>query len=134
MKRLLLLTALSALLLSCSGDDVSTTSNSSSINPPSWTHGSWTTVAGSVTTIGLKFTSNDVCTINASNTSCNKELIEAFSSGGGHTEVEEEISDTEYNVDITVGSTTTNYHVQKVSAAQIKWFANGSTSVTLTKQ
>lgn len=134
MKRLFLFAALCASLLSCSGDDASSTSNISSINPPTWTHGTWTMAAGGVTTIGLKFTSNDVCTINASTTSCNKQMIDAFSSGGGHTDVEEEISDTEYNVDITIGTTTTNYHVQKVSTTQMKWFANGSTSVTLTKQ
>lgn len=134
MKKLLFL-FVSTVLFSCSGDDNndSTNTDSSDMNPPAWAQGTWLMEVGGAST-GLKFTTDDVCSVVNSTTTCNKENLSTIKRGGGHVAVEETISDTKYIVNITIQSNTTTYNIEKVSATQIKWNLSSTSSATLTKQ
>lgn len=130
-KALFLMT--SVVLLSCSGsdDNGSVNQNENSINPPSWIQGNW--YLDGTTSYGFKFTSDDVCVIALSQSACNKESLSIYEGTDVYTHVDEEMSDINYSVDITIGSNTTSYKFQKVSDTQIKWM-NSSAQTIYIKQ
>lgn len=126
---------LSAVLaFGCSGSDDSDNANLTvvSLNPPVWIQGTWL-LEGSSVQSGFRFTSDDVCINSLGMYACNKESLEMYQGTQVNTDVNEEISDTEYSVEITVGSNTTAFEFKKVSATQIKW-VNSPAQANYTKQ
>ena len=133
MKKIVLI--LSAVLaFGCSGSDDSDNVNPTvvNINPPAWIQGTWLLEGNSVQS-GFRFTSDDVCINSLGMYACNKESLEMYQGTQVNTNVNEEISDTEYSVEITVGSNTTTFEFKKVSATQIKW-VNSPAQANYTKQ
>lgn len=133
MKKIVLI--LSAVLaFGCSGSDDSNNVNPNvvSINPPAWIQGTWL-LEGSSVQSGFKFTSDDVCINSLGMYACNKESLEMYHDTQVNVDVNEEISDTEYSVEITIGSNTTAFEFKKVSATQIKWI-NSPAQANYTKQ
>lgn len=122
------------LAFSCSGsdDNNNVNPNVASLNPPAWIQGTWLLEGNSVQS-GFRFTSNDVCINSLGLYACNKESLEMYQDTQVHTDVNEEISDTEYSVEITIGSNTTTFKFKKVSATQIKW-VNSPAQANYTKQ
>lgn len=122
------------LMLSCSGSDDNNNVNPivASLNPPAWLQGTWL-LEGSSVQSGFRFTSEDVCINSLGMYACNKESLEMYQDTEVHTDVNEEISDTEYSVEITIGSNTTAFEFKKVSVTQIKW-VNSPAQANYTKQ
>lgn len=117
---LFLMTAFLMLNCSSSDDNDNLTPNTVSLNPPTWIQGTWLLESNSVES-GFRFTSDDVCINTLGMYACNKESIEMYQGTQVNTEVYEEISDTDYSVEITIGSNTTVFKFKKVSDTQIKW-------------
>ena len=117
MKKISILLLL-ALVCSCSKSDDSDTTNSKSINPPTWIHGTWLLKDSSVNS-GFKFTSDDFCTVIFTSSACNKEAINLYKGTQIFTNVKEEITNSTYSIEITIGSGTTYYEFEKVSATSI---------------
>ena len=121
MKKLLFL--FSALLfISCSGDDDSS-SNDTSINPPSWIQGVW--LSEYYLELGLErgyeFTKDDFCEVMNTIKTCNKASIDNFKNiPNGGANVYEEISDDRYFLELTHYTITTEYEFIKVSSTRIK--------------
>ena len=114
MKKLLLL--FSALLfISCSGDDDSS-SNDTSINPPSWIQGLW--MREGVEGFGYEFTKDDICSVFYNTKSCNKTQIDLFKDTN-QANVYEEISDDRYFLELTYYNLTVEYEFFKVSSTRI---------------
>lgn len=107
-------------MFSCSGSDDSNPVNQddNTINPPAWIQGNW--VLENNTGYGFKFTSDDLCLKSIGIYTCNKEALEMYEGTNVFTNVDESISDTEYSVEITMGSSTTAYEFHKVSDTQIE--------------
>lgn len=124
----------SALALGCSGSDDNNNVNPTvvSINPPAWIQGTWL-LEGSSVQSGFRFTSDDVCINSLGMYACNKESLEMYQDTQVNTRVNEEISDTEYSVEITIGSNITAFEFKKVSTTQIKW-VNSPAQGNYTKQ
>lgn len=122
MKKMLLISII-LLFISCSSDKDSTSSDSTSINPPSWIQGSWYLVGldGVDKMSGYSFKKNDFCQIVFNTQSCFKQSIDLMKSGGGYIKVDEVINDNEYKISITQFSTTTIYNFKKISATKIEW-------------
>ncbi|QEE49154.1 hypothetical protein FUA48_06040 [Flavobacterium alkalisoli] len=117
----LLLFILALLIVSCSGsDDNSSASHTSIINPPAWIQGQW--VLENNADYGFKFTSDDLCLKSIGIFTCNKETIELYEDTNVITNVDENISDNEYSVEITIGSNTTAYEFHKISDSQIQCY------------
>ena len=115
MKKLLFL--FSALLfISCSGDDDSS-SNDTSINPPSWIQGVW--MREDLEGLGYEFTKDDICSILYNTKSCNKASIDLFKDIN-QVNVYEEISDDRYLIEITSLNSTSQLEFIKVSSTRIK--------------
>jgi hypothetical protein len=116
MKKLLFLfTAL--LFISCSGDDDSS-SNDTSINPPSWIQGVWLRESGSG--IGFEFTKDDFCLVTGISKYCYKANIDlTIKNPIAEVNVYEEISDDRYLLELTLGAATTEYEFIKVSSTRI---------------
>ena len=123
MKKLLFLFMLPALLfISCSGDDDSS-SNDTSINPPSWIQGVWLREDYLELGVesGFEFTKDDFCTVMNTIKTCNKVSIDNFKNiPNGGANVYEEISDDRYFLEITQYTTTIEYEFIKVSSTIIK--------------
>lgn len=120
MKKLLLL-SLTFLLISC--EDTGTISSKNlSINPPKWIQGVWIDKDLSRINIrmGYEFKIDDLCQIIYTMSSCNKENLKLFSSNDIiFADVQEQITNTRYAIDITIHSTTTSYIFEKVDDNQI---------------
>ena len=115
MKKLLLL--FSALLfISCSGDDDSS-SNDTSIDPPSWIQGVW--MREDLEGFGYEFTKDDICSVLYNTKSCNKASID-FLKDTNQVNVYEEISDDRYLIEITSLNSTSQLEFIKVSSTRIK--------------
>jgi len=113
-----------------SSDDDSTSQNS--INPPSWIQGTWLTSGGDG---GFRFDADDFCIVNnfINVALCNKEQLNSFSGTQFFTDVEEEITDTFYSIDITLSTATTSYKFEKISENEIRRL-NHFTDTIYTKQ
>lgn len=122
MKKILISTILSVLLISCSSSDESN-NNANTLNPPSWIQGKWATYSidfeGNLNIVMnvFRFKNDDFCTI-----SSNTEICIVDSTLGTYT-FQETISDTEYKITMTsnvLGGTTTSYHFIKTANNKIE--------------
>lgn len=121
MKKLIFI-VLAILTISCSSSDDSSSNSKSSLNPPSWIQGKWIGYSGTgsdqtSTGVGFKFTSDDLCTILGSSSTCWKYVLDSSS---GQATAEEEISTTDYIVRIKVANITNTYHFRKKSNTEIE--------------
>jgi hypothetical protein len=128
MKKLIYL-VLTVLIVSCSSDDSSSSSNSSiNITPPSWIQGIW--LQDLPFELGFEFKTDDFCTVNMSNTYCFKADLEQIQEQNViDANVEQEITDSYYLLEITIGGNTTAYEFDKVSATEISTTAGGTTTI-----
>tara|TARA_A200000113_G_C8677379_1_gene294363 strand:+ start:235 stop:636 length:402 start_codon:yes stop_codon:yes gene_type:complete len=119
MKKLLFLfTAL--LFISCSGDDDSS-SNDTSINPPSWIQGRWhLQVNGVDYDGGFEFKKNDFCSVSANYATCYQNSINISSQTQLDTNVFEEISSNRYFIELTIAGSILTYEFEKVSESIIR--------------
>ena len=119
MKKLLFLfTAL--LFISCSGDDDSS-SNDTSIDPPSWIQGRWhTQVNGVDFDSGFEFKKNDFCIINENFSQCYQSSIDLLSQNSNDVSVKEEISSDRYFIELKMVSNIFTYEFEKVSESMIR--------------
>ena len=70
--------------------------------------------------MGYEFKIDDLCQIINTMSSCNKENLKLFSSNDIiFADVQEQITNTRYAIDITIQSTTTSYIFEKVDDNQI---------------
>ena len=119
-KLLFLFTAL--LFISCSGDDDSS-SNDTSINPPSWIQGVWLAEDSLELGIesGYEFTKDDFCRVINTSKTCNKASIDNLKNIPNlGANVYEEISDDRYLIEITSLNYTSQLEFIKVSSTRIK--------------
>jgi hypothetical protein len=121
MKKIIgLVLTITFLLSSCSSsDDNNSGNNGSEINPPDWIQGTWLLEASNPTT-GYRFTNDDFCLIVISQQTCFKESISQTNSSGAITNVDEEISDNSYSIEITLGSQIVTYEFAKISETEIE--------------
>lgn len=124
MKKLLFVfTAL--LLFSCSSDN--TTQSINSIKPPQWIIGTWLSQEDldlGVTT-GVKFTSSNFCTL----------LLQSSFCLNGFIEVQQTVSDTDYEFSVGDSTISTTYHFKKFGNNKIQVInTNGSIVNIFTKQ
>ena len=117
MKKISILLLL-VLVCSCSKSDDSSITNSKSINPPTWIQGRWLLGDGSVNS-GFKFTNNDFCLETFGIYACNKEAINLYKGTQIFTDVKEDITNSTYSIEITIGSMISSYKFEKVSSANI---------------
>ncbi len=116
-----LILAIGFLCSSCSSsDDDNSGNNSSEINPPDWIQGTWLLEQPNPNS-GYRFTSDDFCLINLSQQTCFKESISQTNNSGATTNVNEEISDNSYSIEITLGTQIVTYEFEKVSDTEIEW-------------
>ena len=117
MKKLLFL--FSALLfISCSGDDDSS-SNDTSIDPPSWIQGVW--MREDLEVFGYEFTKDDICSVSFNTKTCQKASIDMWINAPNvEVNVYEEISDDRYFIEITYFNYTSQLEFIKVSSTRIK--------------
>ena len=126
MKKLLyLLAAIS--IISCGGDDDSGNTNNNSsnltINPPTWIQGVYLQlypITGDVLPVGYEFKSDDFCTVSNNSAICNKEQLELYASGTLFADVNEEIDNDRYFLEITLQNFTSTYEFLKLSSTSIK--------------
>jgi len=106
---------------SCSKEDEDNDSNSnnngtdSSINPPSWIIGTWT-VEDSSRGAGVKFTTDDFCTVITNYSDCNKTKLELIP----NSQVTERTTSTSYYLMLDFGTFQTEYEFEKISENEIK--------------
>lgn len=109
------------LCISCSSsDDDNSGNNGSEINPPNWIQGTWLLEEPNPNS-GYKFTNDDFCLINLTQQTCFKESINLTNNSGGATNVNEEITDNSYSIEITLGTQIVTYEFKKVSNTEIEW-------------
>lgn len=123
MKNLLIVLITMNFLLSCSSDDDSTNNQqfSNFFNPPSWIHGKWL-VEDPNTTFGFEFTNDNFIIINSLSSSINYgEILQMQEDLGVNVNVNEEISDTEYELRISIQGATTTYNFRKVNSTTIEY-------------
>lgn len=112
MKKILLLSLLFIGLISCSSSDDGNKANQ--ITPPSWIQGTWL-LEGSPVSSGYKFSSNDFCLIALTSATCHKDTLELYEGSEITTNVTQEISDSNYSIEVTIGSSIQTYNFEKVS-------------------
>ena len=116
MKKLLFLFTV-LLFISCSGDDDSS-SNDTSINPPSWIQDVW--MREDLEGFGYEFTKDDICSVLYNTKSCNKASIDMWINAPNvEVNVYEEISDDRYFLELTYYNLTVEYEFFKVSSTRI---------------
>ena len=136
MKKILISTILTVLLISCSSSDDTSSNNSSPYSPPAWIHGTWGLKAG----VGVpndmafyKFTTDNVCQlINGISSMCWKESIQqtpTILSGSDSSTPTTYIA----NFISGNGAQTTTLSFQKVSATKILWLNTSSGNIELEK-
>ena len=119
MRKLLFLFS-SLLFISCSGDDDSS-SNDTSIDPPSWIQGRWhTQVNGVDFDSGFEFKKNDFCIINGNFSQCYQSSIDLLSQNSNDVSVKEEISSDRYFIELKMVSNIFTYEFEKVSESMIR--------------
>lgn len=126
MKKLILIFTI-ILLSSCSNnEDIGGSSNSTSINPPTWIQGYWLmeVSAGEVTDLqGYKATKDDFYSTQIGTGNSMKTLISNTLKSGAAAVVEESVSDTEYKLNIKLnGMSFPQYYFKKISSTKIQYF------------
>ena len=126
MKKLILL-FISILLSSCSNnEDIDSSSNSKSINPPSWIQGYWLMQVNEleVTDLqGYKATKDDFYSTQIGTGNSMKTLISNTLKSGAAAVVEESVSNTEYKLNIKLnGMSFPQYYFKKISSTKIQFF------------
>ena len=123
MKKSLLIYPLLALLIFACSDSDSSSSNLS-INPPSWIQGIW--INSELQSLGLRigyeFKTDNFCTVQSNLSNCYKEQVALFSDADGdntNAEVQENITNDGYSIDIRILGGTTSYVFEKVSNSRI---------------
>ena len=123
MKKSLLIYPLLALLIFACSDSDSSSSNLS-INPPSWIQGIW--INSELQSLGLRigyeFKTDNFCTVQSNLSNCYKEQVALFSDADGdntNAEVQENITNNSYSIDIRILGGTTSYVFEKVSNSRI---------------
>jgi hypothetical protein len=125
MKKLITLAFAVSFLLGCSSSDSNNSSNSTSINPPTWIQGYWLQDDGSggVTVLGLKATADDFYTTTNGSGNSIKTLISNVLQTGGTAIVNEEISASEYKLNVTLnGNSFPQYYYKKITSTKIQYF------------
>ena len=101
--------------MSCSGDDDSS-SNDTSIDPPNWIQGRWhTQVNGVDFDSGFEFKKNDFCIVNGNYSQCYQSSIDLLSQNSNDVSVKEEISSDRYFIELTIVSQIVTYEYEKFS-------------------
>ena len=104
----------------CSGDDDSS-SNDTSIDPPSWIQGRWhTQVNGVDFDSGFEFKKNDLCIVSGNYSQCYQSSIDLLSQNSNDVSVKEEISSDRYFIELTMVSQIVTYEFEKVSESMIR--------------
>ena len=123
MKKYLLIYPLLALLIFACSDSDSSSSNLS-INPPSWIQGIW--INSELQSLGLRigyeFKTDNFCIVQSNVNNCYKEQVALFSDADGdntNAEVQENITNDGYSIDIRILGGTTSYVFEKVSNSRI---------------
>jgi len=121
-KAFTLLTILLLVLSSCSSDDESNSNSDIQINPPNWIQGTW--LIENSTTIGFRFTSNDVIVIQSGVEISQRGQLELFSESGQGVSASEESTQNTYRLtsNFPAGQTTI-YAFTKISDTEITWDA-----------
>ena len=120
MKKLIYL-FLTILLFSCGGND-DNSSNNVSINPPSWIQGVWINpeFQSLGIRIGYEFKTDNFCYVQSNINNCYKEQVALFADADGdNAEVQENITNDSYSIDIRLIGGTTSYVFEKVSNSRI---------------
>lgn len=116
-----LILSITFLFSSCSSsDDDNSGNNGSGINPPDWIQGTWLLEEPNPTA-GYRFTNDDFCLIVISQQTCFKESISQTNNSGATTNVNEEITDNRYSIEITLGTQIVTYEFSKISSTEIEW-------------
>lgn len=115
-----------ALVCSCSNSDDSSNSSSASINPPAWIQGVWIQ-ENSTLGNGYIFTSNDFLLKGITGNTSFSNGVAGTLSTGGNAGVQEVISNSIYNIDITILSQIYIYNFKKISETKIE-LVNGPTT------
>lgn len=125
MKKIVFTFCFIVILFSCSSDDDSSTDNQNqtSINPPTWIQGTWLqpNPLGGFINNGYRFASDDFCLVTLGGQSCFKESITLTNNAGATTNVEEQITDNSYFIEITLGSQIVTYDFERISNTEIEW-------------
>tara|TARA_B100000768_G_C10991308_1_gene254042 strand:- start:155 stop:568 length:414 start_codon:yes stop_codon:yes gene_type:complete len=120
MKKLLLL-SLAVLLFSC-GDNDDNSSSNVSINPPSWIQGIWinSELQSLGVRLGYEFKTDNFCIVQSNVNNCYKEQVALWTDvDGDNAEVQENITNNSYSIDIRILGGTTSYVFEKVSNSRI---------------
>lgn len=116
MKKLILLFFITTSFLACeSSDDTTDSEDTSVFNPPTWIQGTWESEV--LDSSGVKFTTDNFCTIALDNDTCYKTIID---SSLGLISVENETStDTDYEFTIKRPTNSTSFHYRKKTDTSI---------------
>ena len=120
MKKLVLL-SLAVLLFSC-GDNDDNSSSNVSINPPSWIQGIWinSELQSLCVRLGYEFKTDNFCIVQSNVNNCYKEQVALWTDvDGDNAEVQENITNNSYSIDIRILGGTTSYVFEKVSNSRI---------------
>ena len=120
MKKLVLL-SLAVLLFSC-GDNDDNSSSNVSINPPSWIQGIWinSELQSLGVRLGYEFKTDNFCIVQSNVNNCYKEQVALWTDvDGDNAEVQENITNNSYSIDIRILGGTTSYVFEKVSNSRI---------------
>jgi hypothetical protein len=108
---------------SCSSSDDPSTN--SQINPPNWIQGTWISELDGISTgMGFKFSSDDFCSLNNSQTSCE-----------GHVTIDEEIDTENYIITLNNNEMMINtFHFKKLTETKIEAVHSSGSNTTFFKQ
>lgn len=122
-KTFTLLTIFLLILSSCSSDDESNSNSNIQINPPNWIQGTWLT--GASTTMGFRFTSNDVVVITLGGAEISQRgQLESVAETGQDVSANDEPTENTYKLTSNFpGGQTTIYSFTKISDTEITWDA-----------
>jgi hypothetical protein len=101
------------------------------ISPPAWIQGEWILDGGNG---AFKFTVDDFCSGFSGAYSCNKESLNALIKAQAFAEVKENVSDTDYSIEMTFSNQTVIYRFKKVSLTKIQWVNPSISNATYTKK
>lgn len=134
MKKIYLFFLAITLCLSCSKEDEAG-NNTTSINPPTWIHGTWEAEGASGTSMsGFRFTADDIILLSSFEIS-HKNQIKDYRQQGVEVTVTENISPQEYDIKITYPmGTSVNYSFSKIDGSTLTWKSTGYGDLELQKQ